>query len=81
MPPPSPGYGPGLIVVNRNRPSRSTMDDRNERAQCLSLVHGQVVGNDAISKLVKRMVWFFEKQGAFIRCETRDAPDGDGLNW
>lgn len=25
------------------------------------------------------MVWFFEKQGAFIRCETRDAPDGDGF--
>ena len=25
------------------------------------------------------MVWFFEKQGAFIRCETRDARDGDGF--
>lgn len=22
------------------------------------------------------MVWFYERQGAFIRCETRDAPNG-----
>ena len=25
------------------------------------------------------MVWFFEKQGSFIRCETRDAHAGDGF--
>lgn len=24
------------------------------------------------------MVWFFEKQGEFIRCETRDSKDGEG---
>ena len=27
------------------------------------------------------MVWFYEKQGAFIRCETRDAEDGDGFGF
>lgn len=25
------------------------------------------------------MVWFYERQGAFIRCETRDAPNGPGF--
>ncbi|MDP1570545.1 MAG: hypothetical protein Q8L86_11120 [Vicinamibacterales bacterium] len=24
------------------------------------------------------MVWFYERQGAFIRCEARPAPDGSG---
>jgi hypothetical protein len=26
------------------------------------------------------MVWFFERHGAYIRCETRDTPDGDGFD-
>lgn len=25
------------------------------------------------------MVWFYERQGAFIRCETRTAPSGVGF--
>ena len=25
------------------------------------------------------MVWFYERQGAFIRCETRTAPNGVGF--
>jgi hypothetical protein len=25
------------------------------------------------------MVWFYERQGAFIRCETRSAPSGVGF--
>jgi hypothetical protein len=25
------------------------------------------------------MVWFYERQGAFIRCETRDAANGSGF--
>jgi hypothetical protein len=25
------------------------------------------------------MVWFFEKDGSFLRFETRDAADGDGF--
>ena len=25
------------------------------------------------------MVWFFEKEGSFVRFETRDAEDGDGF--
>ena len=25
------------------------------------------------------MVWFYERQGAFIRCETRTAPTGAGF--
>jgi hypothetical protein len=26
------------------------------------------------------MVWFYERHGAYIRCETRDAPDGNGFD-
>lgn len=26
------------------------------------------------------MVWFYERQGAFIRCETRTAASGGGFN-
>lgn len=26
------------------------------------------------------MVWFYERHGAYIRCETCDAPDGDGFD-
>lgn len=26
------------------------------------------------------MVWFYERHGAYIRCETRDAPEGDGFD-
>lgn len=25
------------------------------------------------------MVWFYERQGSFIRCETRTAPGGNGF--
>jgi hypothetical protein len=25
------------------------------------------------------MVWFYEREGAFIRCETRDAQNGAGF--
>ena len=25
------------------------------------------------------MVWFYERAGTFIRCETRDAENGDGF--
>jgi len=25
------------------------------------------------------MIWFYERHGVFIRCETRDAPNGDGF--
>jgi hypothetical protein len=25
------------------------------------------------------MVWFYERQGSFIRCETRDAANGPGF--
>ena len=25
------------------------------------------------------MVWFYERQGSFIRCETRDAASGNGF--
>jgi hypothetical protein len=25
------------------------------------------------------MVWFYERQGSFIRCEARDAPGGAGF--
>lgn len=25
------------------------------------------------------MVWFYERQGTFIRCETRDAPNNIGF--
>jgi len=26
------------------------------------------------------MVWFYERHGTYIRCETRDALDGDGFD-
>jgi hypothetical protein len=26
------------------------------------------------------MVWFYERHGAYIRCETRDASDGSGFD-
>jgi hypothetical protein len=50
------------------------------RRASTTIFHVTSGGKNSKTALTSRkMVWFFERQGAFIRCETRDALDGDGF--